>query len=101
VAITWVFFRAHHVGQALQIIKNIFTCKDGSLFIGNASYLVYGILLITFLVMADYQTEKLGNRFSLLYSSNKTFRWIAYCLLIMSILLLGVFNGGQFIYFQF
>jgi alginate O-acetyltransferase complex protein AlgI len=101
VAITWVFFRAHHVGQALQIIKNIFTFKAGSLFIGNASYLVYGVLLIAFLVMADYQTEKLGNRFSLLYSSNKTLRWIAYCLLIMGILLLGVFNGGQFIYFQF
>jgi alginate O-acetyltransferase complex protein AlgI len=62
---------------------------------------VYGVLLIAFLVMADYQTEKLGNRFSLLYSANKTLRWIAYCLLIMGILLLGVFNGGQFIYFQF
>ena len=101
IAITWIFFRAHHLSQAKQILQNIFTLKKGPLYIGNASYLVYGILLIIFLLAADYNTEKFNNKYSLIYSNKKASRWLGYSILILVLLGIGVFNGGQFIYFQF
>jgi hypothetical protein len=101
VTITWIFFRAQNLSNAKQIIENIFTAKKGSLFIGNAAYFVYSVVLILFLLLADYNTEKFDHRYSLIYHKNKVYRWVGYCILIIAILLVGVFNGGQFIYFQF
>jgi hypothetical protein len=101
VAIAWVFFRAANFQAAKQILKNIYTFKSGSLYIGNASYLVYGFGLILFLFAAEYNAEKLNNKYSLLFSEHKAWRWSGYLLLILTILCIGVFNGGQFIYFQF
>ena len=101
VAIAWVFFRASNFQTAKQILKNIYTIKPGPLYIGNASYLVYSFLLILFLFAAEYNAEKLNNRYAWLYSERKVLRWSAYLLLILTLLSIGVFNGGQFIYFQF
>jgi alginate O-acetyltransferase complex protein AlgI len=101
VAIAWVFFRASNFQTAKQILKNIYTFKPGPLYIGNASYLVYSFLLILFLFAAEYNAEKLNNRYAWLYSERKVLRWSAYLLLILTLLSIGVFNGGQFIYFQF
>ena len=101
VAIAWVFFRASNFQNAKQILKNIYTFKSGSLYIGNASYLVYSFLLILFLFAAEYNAEKLNNRYAWLYSERKVLRWSAYLFLILTLLSIGVFNGGQFIYFQF
>ncbi len=101
VAIAWVFFRASNFQTAKQILKNIYTFKPGPLYIGNASYLVYSFLLILFLFAAEYNAEKLNNRYAWLYSERKVLRWSAYLFLILTLLSIGVFNGGQFIYFQF
>jgi alginate O-acetyltransferase complex protein AlgI len=101
VSFAWIFFRASNFQSANQIIKNVYTLKPGSLFIGNASYLVYSFSLIIFLLLAEYNSEKLNNRFSMIFSTNKVWRWSGYILLVVAILLIGVFNGGQFIYFQF
>jgi alginate O-acetyltransferase complex protein AlgI len=101
VAITWIFFRASNMANAKQILLNIFTLKKGSLYIGNAAYFVYGIAMIAFLFLADYNTEKWQNKYSLIYNGNKVYRWIGYLILLLGFLLIGVFNGGQFIYFQF
>ena len=101
VAIAWVFFRASNFQTAKQILKNIYTFKPGPLYIGNASYLVYSFFAILFLFTAEYNAEKLNNRYAWLYSERKVLRWSAYLLLILTLLSIGVFNGGQFIYFQF
>ena len=101
VAIAWVFFRASNFQTAKQILKNIYTFKPGPLYIGNASYLVYSFFAILFLFAAEYNAEKLNNRYAWLYSERKALRWSAYLLLILTLLSIGVFNGGQFIYFQF
>jgi alginate O-acetyltransferase complex protein AlgI len=101
VTITWVFFRAIDMGNAMQILSNIFTLKPGKLYIGNASFLLYSMAGILFLLVADYNTEKLNNKYSLIFSNNTALRWIGYWVLIIIILMIGVFNGGQFIYFQF
>ncbi len=101
VAIAWIFFRASNFQTAKQILKNIYTFKPGPLYIGNASYLVYSFFAILFLFAAEYNAEKLNNRYAWLYSERKVLRWSAYLLLILTLLSIGVFNGGQFIYFQF
>jgi alginate O-acetyltransferase complex protein AlgI len=101
VTITWIFFRATNLANAKTMLMNIFTLKKGAFYIGNASYLMYGIILIIFLMLADFNTEKLHNKYALIYNNNKVLRWVGYVFLIMMILWIGVFNGGQFIYFQF
>jgi D-alanyl-lipoteichoic acid acyltransferase DltB (MBOAT superfamily) len=101
VTLAWIFFRAKNFAIAKQMLVNIFTMKKGALYIGNAAFMVYSIVLILFLFAADYNTERLNNRYSLIYSKNIVSRWVGYLSLILILLLIGVFNGGQFIYFQF
>lgn len=101
VSFAWIFFRASDFRHAGQVIHNMVSWKPGGLYIGNASFLMYGLGLIVFLLLAEYNSEYLNNRFSLLYHKNKIARWSGYLLLLLSLLVIGVFNGGQFIYFQF
>lgn len=101
VSLAWIFFRASNLQEAKTIIYNIVSLKKGGLYIGNPAFLAYGIILIIFLFLADYNTEKLNNKYSLIYHNNDIVRWIGYVILILTILVIGVFNGGQFIYFQF
>ncbi len=101
VAIAWVFFRANNVTDAFTIMRNIFTLKPGPLFIGFAAGFVYSILLIVFLVVSEINQEYFQNRYSLIYNRMPAIRYTGYVLLIVTMLMVGVFNGGQFIYFQF
>jgi len=101
VCLAWVFFRANTVQDGFTIISNILTFKKGGLFIGFAAGLVYSVLLIIFLVIAEINYEYFNNKFSLIYNRAASVRGIGYVLLLLIILMLGVFNGGQFIYFQF
>lgn len=101
VCLAWVFFRANTVQDGFTIISNILTLKKGSLFIGFAAGLVYSILLIIFLVIAEVNYEYFNNKLSLIYSKSAMTRGLGYVLLVLIILMIGVFNGGQFIYFQF
>ncbi len=101
VSFAWIFFRANSVGQAMTIVENIVTLKPGALFIGFSAGFAYSIILIIFLMLTEFNYEYLNNRFSLIYKSSPVLRYAGYTLLIIVILLIGVFNGGQFIYFQF
>ena len=96
----WIFFRSNSLSDALTIIKKIASFK-GSLFISNQSNLIYSIFGIIFLMLTEYNNEFLNARFSILYHKNYYVRLFAYSSIIMLILLIGVFDGGQFIYFQF
>lgn len=101
VCLAWVFFRANTVQDGFTIVENILTLKSGSLFIGFAAGFVYSILLIIFLMFAEYNYEYLENRLSMIYSNSAITRTLGYLILLIGILMIGVFNGGQFIYFQF
>ncbi|MCB9046044.1 MAG: MBOAT family protein [Chitinophagales bacterium] len=101
VCLAWVFFRANTVQDGFTIISNILTFKKGGLFIGFAAGLVYSVLLIIFLIITEINYEYFNNKFSLIYSKRPVVREVGYVLLLLTILIIGVFNGGQFIYFQF
>lgn len=95
-----VFFRAKTVEDAIVIIKKILTFK-GSVFGNGAITVVYSIFAISFLFLVEFKKEFYTGSFTL--SHHKIF-WVRnayYSLLIILIILLGVFDGGQFIYFQF
>jgi D-alanyl-lipoteichoic acid acyltransferase DltB (MBOAT superfamily) len=101
VTLALIFFRSSSVGNATTIIGNIVSFKPGGLFIGFAPGFVYSLCMILFLIAAELNKKMLNNKYSLLYHGNYWVRVAGYVSLVLIILMIGVFNGGQFIYFQF
>jgi D-alanyl-lipoteichoic acid acyltransferase DltB (MBOAT superfamily) len=100
VAFAWVFFRANTIADAFTIIKKI-AGLDGSLFIENPSKLIFSFLGIAILFIIELKREFYKGKFSLFDNQNWMVRNLTYASLIIIILVFGVFDGGQFIYFQF
>lgn len=100
VGISWVFFRSNSIEDALLILKKIFRF-NGKVFYENPSMLIYSFIGILLLFIAEFKTEFFPNSFSLLNNGNWLVRNVSYASLVILILLFGVFDGGQFIYFQF
>jgi alginate O-acetyltransferase complex protein AlgI len=96
-----IFFRSATLAVSGTMLRNIFGFRPGPLFIGNAASFGYSILGIIFLMASEYNEKVLHNRFTLIDNPRRWLRMTSYAFLIMMILTVGVFNGGQFIYFQF
>lgn len=101
VSFAWIFFRANNVNEAFAICKSIFTLKPGGLFIGTPEGFAYAIIWILFLLVVEYVTEYYSDVIKVFYSPNRVVRYAGYTLIVLFIILFGVLNGGQFIYFQF
>ena len=52
-------------------------------------------------MLAEINQEFLAERWSMVWSPKPAVRMAGYALLLIVMLMIGVFNGGQFIYFQF
>jgi alginate O-acetyltransferase complex protein AlgI len=100
VAMAWIYFRSTTIEQANTILKRILTLKSGNLFIGIPSTFIYCIVGIVVLFLTEYFQEY-KQYVTLINHQNIIIRYATYLGLIIAILLFGVFNGGQFIYFQF
>lgn len=100
ICFSWIFFRANSVNEAFLIIKKIAT-DTGKPFFESPGEIVYSMIGISILFFFDFQKQFLHNKFSLFNSKNIIVRNTAYIGIILLILLIGVFDGGQFIYFQF
>lgn len=96
----WIFFRANNVTDAFCIIRKISTFK-GPIFFDQLSIIIYPFFGICFLLFVELKQEYYKGSFSFLNNNNWVFRFLSYSFLIILILLIGVFDGGQFIYFQF
>ena len=111
VTITWIFFRAQNVDDALYIIKQLpegirtLALNTSSIFelnIDNVTSLQIGlglffiVLMETIHVLQNYTRVRtwLGER-------HWTIRWAIYYTSIILIIGAGVFENKQFIYFQF
>jgi alginate O-acetyltransferase complex protein AlgI len=97
---SWIFFRAASLTDALNIIVKIFT-SQGEIFNDNPYYLIYSILGIFALIAVDFKREYYNDRWTILYSKYPAVRIAGIIIIVLVILLIGVFDGGQFIYFQF
>ena len=62
---------------------------------------VYSLFAILFLMTIEIKQEFFDNKFSLFENKREYVRMAMYGLLISVIIYIGVFDGGQFIYFQF
>lgn len=102
VVFAWIFFRANSVEDAGAIIRKMVTMQ-GPLFV-DQSTLAYAFLGISILFLKEVAEElnvagtdvKILNRLP-----NRRIRMALYLVLTSLILVFGVFDGGQFIYFQF
>ena len=97
---SWIFFRANNLDDASQIIKTIFTNK-GPVYVENPSVIIYSICAILFLLLVEIKQEYYHGDFSFMHNQSWIVRNLSYTFLVLIILLVGVFDGGQFIYFQF
>ena len=96
----WIFFRANNLDHALLIIKKIFTWAPGPLFITNPTF-TYSIFAILFLLVTEAKEEYFKGKLEMLDNRNVVVRYATYLALVLMIMLIGVFDGSQFIYFQF
>lgn len=100
ICFSWIFFRANNLNHALYIIKKIATLR-GPLFIENPSKMIYSLTALGLLLLVEYKREYYKGSVSFFYNKYWLVRNMSYASLIIIILLFGVFDGGQFIYFQF
>jgi len=101
VGIAWVFFRANTVNDAFYMIKSMFILKPGKLFLGEPPTIIGYALLAVFLLLAIEIGQEYFTGIKVVNNSRPAIRYAGYFFLIICILLIGVLNGGQFIYFQF
>lgn len=98
VSFAWIFFRANNISDAFQIIKSIFY-NFGVPYMRVADILAISMALAIMLVKEVKDEYKLN-----IYISNSSNWIVRHCyivIMIAFILLFGVLNGDQFIYFQF
>lgn len=99
VSFAWIFFRADSTETAFTIIQKIFTFK-GEVFFDYQTF-THGLFGIVILLLADIAAERSGS----LALPFKTNHWlketIIYVGLVSVILLTGVLDKSQFIYFKF
>ena len=104
VNIGWVFFRANNIKDAFYILFNMFRGLNL-----NFENMTIGVgwmdLIVAFIVIAFMEFVHLiqAHRSIRQFLDDRPIavRWGIYLSLMLSILLFGVFNGTQFIYFQF
>ena len=98
VSLAWVFFRAENFTNAIGIISRIFESdyflnikiQDSNIFISII------INVVVFLIL-----EKVISKFNQSKNFNNLYTPLLHVLLIILIVLFGVNEGAQFIYFQF
>ena len=94
----WIIFRSPSIDSAGMYISQIFSGGGfNSKGIETLAFLAIGVgALFIKEFMQEYFPKFYNRVFELRF-----FRWIVYMLILASILLLGVFDGGQFIYSNF
>ena len=82
-------------------IKKIFTNFKGKIWYENPSMIIITSVGILILFAVEFKEEYFKGHFSFFENRSFAIRLLSYAFLIILILLIGVLDGGQFIYFQF
>ena len=102
--IGWIFFRSNTISDAFYIIKNIFTGWSSGLseirLVAGGTRIFIAFSLIIFMEFVHVIQER-GSVKQFLNNKPLVLRWAIYLVIMMSIILFGVFDEVQFIYFQF
>jgi D-alanyl-lipoteichoic acid acyltransferase DltB (MBOAT superfamily) len=114
VAIGWVFFRAANVKTAVSLIrqmgqqwhlsgsyiKKTITVLGGGDAIYGTFNVVLGIVVIFILMLMEGFT-KTNVPLEQIHQKNKGLSWVVSLVLLAMLLVLGVYDNAEFIYFQF
>ncbi len=95
-----IFFRAKTINEAFDVIKKIATF-EGSVLENGKNIVIYSLFAIVFLLAVEFKKEFYKGTFTISNHQNFWVRNAYYSCLLILLLVLGVFDGGQFIYFQF
>jgi hypothetical protein len=95
-----VVFRTTTITGANRILKIIQT-SPGKLFIDQPSTILFIAIGIAIMLLADIRKEYKIFGDVLIEEKKWMLQHVAYALLLIYILVAGVFDGGQFIYFAF
>ncbi|MBG0860766.1 MAG: MBOAT family protein [Bacteroidales bacterium] len=99
VSFAWIFFRADNSASAFSIIKSMVSLS-GPVYL-DLGTIIYSIIGIGFLLLIEIRRE-LSPTSCLPFKTKHWFaEHLAYAMLAIIILLVGVFDGEQFIYFRF
>jgi D-alanyl-lipoteichoic acid acyltransferase DltB (MBOAT superfamily) len=94
----WIFFRANNLNDAFLVVNKITTSISADLFVKWDVFFAVFIGL-TILLVKEFRNEFLSNKLTFLKKYNLNI--VFYAFIVAIILLMGVFDEGQFIYFQF
>lgn len=101
ILIGWVLFLSHNLSVATSIFHKIIF-EHGPLFIGDKKNLAYAVIFLVVLLIVEFFEEfKLFNAFTLFNNHNVYVRRLSYISVVILILMFGVFDNSQFIYFKF
>lgn len=98
----FVFFRSRNVEAGWYYIKQMFTFHFKTFYVGDIPTMVYGVLFLVILYAIEvYQEAQKNEEIVWPEPKNRTGKYVFYAGVISVILLFGVFDASQFIYFQF
>lgn len=101
ISMTAIWFRSPSVKEGWYITTSILSGKPGGFFKGEPpTAFGYSIFAVLLLLTVEHIQEFYPN-FKLLNNENVVIRYTGYVLALTILLMVGVFSGGQFIYFQF
>lgn len=98
VNMAWIFFRANTIVDAFTAIAKMFT--QPSMPFMSPMAMLFGMLSLMILLVKDFADEFHPN-WKLMASDNKVVSTVACALLSVYVILFGVLDSSQFIYFQF
>ena len=98
--LAWIFFRATSLSDASTIFVQIFTDFGTHLHIGDLGIFLYALMGLSVLFVHDLAQEYFP-KINLLHHHQFAIRIASILFLMIYIISLGVFDGSQFIYFQF
>ena len=99
VSFTWIFFRADNFKTAGIIVLKIFTSPGTPSF--DITVLAPAFIFLSILLFKEYRDEYAAGKFLFFNNKNIVIRYISYLTILFIILLFGISDGEQFIYFQF
>ena len=97
----WIFFRANSISDAFYIIGSLPNFNIADVYVGTSSMFGYSLIGLFVLTFVEFRQEFYKIMSPYFDKSGYLLRYASYAFYILLILSIGVFDGGQFIYFQF
>jgi alginate O-acetyltransferase complex protein AlgI len=100
ITLSMILFRFTNIDDIVNVFHRLFLA-NGSLFIGTQSFFIYSVLGVLSIIIIDIWKEFYPKTY--LFENNRFFliRQLPYLTMVILVLLIGVFDGGEFIYVQF